>query len=124
MAKSCACTSTPKITFRLEKWEHAVVFQVISVDKRFKEGESFRASNGIRVDREFGCSMIAEDSVDLGDETEVDPATLSFDSNDERDTYYDRLLEALKEWAQTWEGFKGPDNSAPANGQVFSVFTF
>lgn len=111
--------SKPKIKFKLIKLERALVFQVLEQDERFRCGKdsisiTYYACNGVIVSSACGPGLEGDEICLRGDMPEHDhlPATISFKSNDERDAYATKLLEALRDWSQNAPQF-AEDKAAP-----------
>lgn len=87
-----------------------VVMQIHSMDERFRVEEGtnkFMASNGIKV---FSCQQpeLEDDTVYLlGEEQYYDHGlqSIKFDSSEEAEEYFSKVLIALKEWATEWDGW-------------------
>lgn len=99
-----SATASPKLRFRLEKFEHALVFQVLEQDARFNtNSDTFNASNGCSVSSVSYPRYYPEDGRILlrGNNACQDLAVhiAEFESNEERDEHYDKVLVALAEWS-------------------------
>lgn len=104
--------TTPKLKFRLEVWERAVVFQVLHMDERFR-------SKDVRI-KEYACNNgftvvssvyphISKDAIDLrgeGLDYDFDASAITFDTNEQAENYKQKVLSALTEWSENWEGFQ------------------
>jgi hypothetical protein len=136
---NCSCKA-PKITFRLEKWERALIFQVLYMDERFRNArngfsKTFTSRIGFQIRSVIGPEFTREDTpggavsgwIDLwGYQSEDDlrVRTIHFASNAERDAYYASAFLALRDWAHKWPGFQDSscaDTAAqPSDGSVFT----
>jgi hypothetical protein len=102
-----------KIKYRLEKWENALVFQVLEMDERFRSGNkganSHRRPSRYNVTSYCAPSIIGSEVVHLrGSDKSMDLyiSTHTFSSNKERDEYFDEIQDALADWAANWEGWR------------------
>ena len=100
-----------KIKFRIEVWEKEVVFQVLEMNERFRSSGSkvncFKCSNGIAI-LSMSIPGIELCSVWLqGDSKRYDTRvyTLSFDTPEAAEEYKNKVIEALRDWAENWEGW-------------------
>ena len=118
-----------KLKYRLEKWEKSLVFQVLWMDERFRStnelGENrFRSTQGFSViSGEYrvtiGSNWVSLPGVNALNDLEV--GVMSFDSNEERDEHYNKIQEALKDWATNWEGWKEEKEVSFDGDGVFEV---
>ena len=98
-----------RIKFRLVKFERSVAFQIIemSESERYNgmNGKNYYAKNGVVI------SSITKPAINMepvakvflrGADSHFDfyVSTAQFKNNTARDTFYDKVLEALKEWAE------------------------
>lgn len=108
-----------KLKYNLSKFEKALVFQVLEMDERFRsklddEGISFRTKNGMWV-RSVCNPVIDKGEIFLqGQTTELDgQVTIKhFDTNKQRDKFFDQMQGALADWAENWEGFRESKKAA------------
>ena len=96
-----------KIKFNLVSLEQALAFQVIHMDKRFLNCE-YVACNGLQI-KSTNCSHITDlgiiylqGTVEVND---LNVSALYFKSNEERNIYKNKIVEALKDWADNWDGW-------------------
>lgn len=129
MSCNCHCPK-PKITFRLEKWEKAVVFQVLDMDERFRTSGNSKIYSfhplgvGSGSYPSLNSSSVFLRGYCVEDDFKV--AGAQFESNAMRDAYYCDVLSSLKAWANNWEGWKedAPRCAcAPATNEE-NVFSF
>lgn len=101
--------NTSKIKFRLEVWENSVVFQVLEMDERFRNyANSFNAKNKINI-YSFHWVEISETCIYLRGEKkdgDFDVCKLSFENAKDAEEFANKILVALKDWSENWEGFK------------------
>ncbi len=122
----CSRCCKPKIKFRLEKWEKALVFQVLEMDERFKN-TTWEAKNGLDI-----VSMLCPDVTERGlwlrggsKDSDIRVASQLFVSDAERDARYDTIIAALKDWALNWPGFKENKCQSNCTGEGDgNIFTF
>jgi len=90
------------IKFRLEKWEKAVVFQILEQDK-FERGDVY--SNG-----EFRIVISSHPAFGLGhiiylrgrhSSKDLNVSSAVFETNAERDAYYDKILKTFSDWKKS-----------------------
>lgn len=123
----CAPDGTgAKLTIKLEKFERALVFQVLAMDERFR-AEPYLKARKYEFTTDAGHACVISQSFPhlyYGAATNSDGEkllnislrgvhraedfnveTMSFADNDERDAVYNRIIRALGRWAARWEGF-------------------
>jgi len=106
-----------KLKYRLEKWEKALVFQVLEMDERFRSDNSmcvcncFVSKNGVKV-YSADFPVIDNDVFLMGYSWSEDNnvSSFDFDSNKERDEHFDRIQEAIEDWANNWKGWGDKEN--------------
>lgn len=100
---------TSAITFKLVKFERALTFQIIYqnpsiTNKEINNVLSFQATNGIKIVSSSNPHICADRNIIwifgytniLTEPSSVIIAT--FESDDDRDEFHDKLLEAFAEW--------------------------
>jgi len=108
-----------KLKYTLSKLEKALVFQVLEMDERFRSradvgGILCRAKNEMWV-RSMDTPEIRGVEIFLrGESKEGDDSIeiLEFDTNKQRDKIFNRIQEALADWAENWEGFQEDKKTA------------
>lgn len=117
----------PKIKFKLVKFERALVFQVLEMDERFRNKHedgsiNFKSKKSLNIISLDGPAIF-EDRIYLRgrfDMFDFDVGHMPFESNTKRDEYYNQVLEALKDWAENWQGWNEPaQNQQPDEPDVF-----
>ena len=92
------------IKFRLEKWEKAVVFQILEQEE-FECGKVYsneEFSIDVLAHPELpDCSFVYLRGSDSSKDFRVSSAV--FDTNVERDEYYDKILKAFSDWKKSME---------------------
>jgi len=104
---------TPKIKFTLTKLEKALVMQIL--EQPLVGFMPFSAKNGMEV-KSSHSPEISSDIIYLrGSYTNHDfrPATFSFDSNTDRNTCYNKVIAAIKDWSENHPLFKKKSNTTP-----------
>jgi hypothetical protein len=91
------------IKFRLEKWERAVVFQIFEQDK-FEHGVVY--NNGefiieVLLHPEQSCNYIYLRGENSSEDFRV--SSVQFNTNSERDAYYDEILKVFSDWKKSLE---------------------
>jgi hypothetical protein len=122
-----------KIKFKLVKFEKALAFQVLEMDERFRRKDDakdeyiFKASNLMEIISICEPDLLGPWS--LGDLTiclrgtkkykdfKVD--AFLFQDNYQRDECHDKIINALREWAEKWEGWNNTESPA-IDGDVFT----
>ena len=92
-----------KLKIRLEKWEKVLVFQVLEMDESLRGSVDFEASNGIKI-ASPNVPVVHTNSIALWGNWKTWDfiiQTVYFDSNEERDEHYDKIVAALREWEKT-----------------------
>lgn len=98
-----------KLKYRLEKWERALVFQVLEMDERFRR--KFPADELLTHDevRSFSCPEINYSFIFLWGTDKIGDMRVShlrFDDNEKRDARFEEIHAQLADWAANWEGWK------------------
>lgn len=92
------------IKFRLEKWEKAVVFQILEQDK-FKRGEVYsneEFSIEVLLHPELpDCSSIFLRGSDSSKDLSV--SSVLFNTTVGRDEYYDKIMKVFSDWKKSLE---------------------
>lgn len=94
------------IRFRLDKYEKALVFQVLDMREDLRGRDAYLASNGVEIKTTTHPYLEVYDSTPhvyvRGCDSTQDayPAGIAFSSNEKRDEYYENVIQALKEWAE------------------------
>ena len=117
-AESC------RIRFRLEKWERALVFQVLHMDERFRAGKYpdeksftvpflFSGIPSITVVSMYGPRLLGDgDNIThihlrgSEDKSDLEPCCMFFSDNPARDRAYTLILNVLRDWSCGWKGFR------------------
>ena len=100
-----------RIKFRLEKWERAVVFQVLEMDKEFR-----CASRIMKTDfKTDNFSVLSYENLAICNQRwheiylwgydkdrDFNIDSVYFDDNTIRDEYYDKVIKSLKYWAKNY----------------------
>ncbi|MGD9159641.1 MAG: hypothetical protein PVG39_14605 [Desulfobacteraceae bacterium] len=90
------------IKFRLEKWEKAVVFQILEQES-FERGDIYKNENfSIKVSacpELLDCSLVFLRGWRRAEDFLVSSAV--FDTNAARDEYYDKILKAFSDWKKS-----------------------
>lgn len=103
-----------KLKIRLEKQgNRAILFEVLEMDERFRSKvedkmKKFEAKNGLKVISSFCPDSNTKEIFLRGDDNECDDVVCISNCKTikERDETYDKILEALRDWADNWEGWK------------------
>lgn len=96
------------IRFILLKFEKNIVFQVLDMNERFRTdlrsemAKVFICMNGLNIISEYSPSLNMKSIYLRGENIEEDFRTtvLSFLNNKSRDEYFNKILEALREWSE------------------------
>jgi hypothetical protein len=112
-----------KIKYRLEKWEKAIVFQILEMDERFRttedgpgDGIKYVCKTNDMLVRSSSYPRLEADIIWLRGEDKEDDLDIIcrlFDTNKERDIYYSKVQAALNDWANNWEGWSKEEPEAP-----------
>jgi hypothetical protein len=109
-----------KLRIRLEKWEKALMLQVLEMDERFRraggaEIKEHTAPNGLKIVSDQWPYMILHAnhlySIHLRGTClaeDYKPEATHFETNAGRDATYDAVVAALRDWSANWPGFKDP----------------
>lgn len=102
-----------KLKYRLEKFEKALVFQVLEMDDRFRcEKGGFQrvhTAKGFHVFSDYTPQLSQCDGVYLRGKDEardLEIQCLNFVTNKDRDEQFDKIQAAIEDWANNWDGFK------------------
>lgn len=111
------------IKFRLEKFEKALVFQVLEMREDLRGCDEYVCENGISVESSNvpDITTVDDDTIYLqGDDVEEDlrVSVAHFESDEERDRCQERILQALSAWATYHAKDAQPPKVAP------SIFIF
>ena len=88
------------IKIRLEKWEKAIVMQVLEMEEALREKKEIHEFNGFLLcsydypsltDEEKGICLRGFES-----DYDFDVSSITFDTNNERDEYYQKIIEVCK----------------------------
>lgn len=96
-----------KAKIRLEKWEKAVVMQVLEMDEELKSREIHLAVEGMLVIGSALAPSLEREWVYLrGEEggSDYDVVSISFDTNEKRDEYFDKVVATFKAWQEVENG--------------------
>lgn len=110
-----------KIKFKLLKFEKALVFQVLEMDERFRNQNSLKEfkSKNIDIFSAAGPNINStKNAIFLrgsNKDNDLKITTELFKSNSDRDKHFDKIIAALQDWAENWEGFKEPEPVINAN---------
>jgi hypothetical protein len=105
-----------KTEIRLERWERALVMQVLEQDEELREKLDFKASNGWRIwsfSQGPGFSS-AETHIFIRGEDESrdsDVVVKYFNSNAERDEYHKNIVQLFKEYNNRDKAEKSEENN-------------
>lgn len=104
-----------KIKFNLVSLEQALAFQVTYMDERFLQCEYITNNKFIVKSQscpsfDMDCNIIYLRGFVL--ERHLDVTVRYFKSNIERDIYKNKMVEALKDWTDNWEGWPDKKESA------------
>lgn len=104
-----------KIKFRLIKAHKMLCFDVLEQDKNWNVSKVFNSSTGIRVRTDNDYPYIANVRESTGSEIYLRGyfraaghrednlfrfTTINFTDNNERDKYYERIIQSIKEWSE------------------------
>ena len=102
-----------KIEFEIGVFYNIVLFKINYMDERFRslkgtESKIFVAKNGFEV-----CSSVYPVLVNygvrlMGDDFQRDTRSSSYNCKTQKEAvdYKNKVIEALKDWAENWEGWK------------------
>ena len=115
-----------KIKFRLVKFEKALIFQVLEMDDTFRASVSneFISSMGVEIRSECVPSF-DDDSDDViyvrgsQESADLDVVVKNYNTNEERDDAYGKILLALEEWALNWKGWAENKNDPAVQTDIF-----
>jgi len=106
-------TNKPILKIRIVDFEKALAAQILEMDERFRktnqeENKFISETAAFCVCSAYTPALYENDIYLYGSDSNYEShiQTNWFDSNKERDTYKAQLIEALKDWAKNWEGWK------------------
>lgn len=118
-------TKTPKIKFYLRQFGCSVVFAVLEMDERFrkdgKKNHLFQSSKGLSI-RSTDAPDLFHHAIYLrGRDKSKDneSTTIQLDTPEEAAEYKAKVIAALEDWADNWEGWE--DNQSE---QVIDPYTY
>jgi hypothetical protein len=101
------------LKMRIVKFDRAIACQILEMDERFRSHRTepstvYRSSNGISIFSGRRPDFRNRDIYLRGDDRlrDNDVAWIVFASDEERDIYHGKMILALKEWAEKWEGWE------------------
>lgn len=101
-----------KIKFKLVKFEKAIAFQIMELEESLRKKEAptinFVAKNCFLISS-GNHSLLTKGIIYIQHIYKEDDnciLTRTFENNAERDVYHDKILEALKDWAENWEWWR------------------
>jgi len=105
----------PRIKCRLEVWGQKLMFQILDMDNRFRSRNgrgypSYHTGNGWRIGSAYSPEISVRDK-DLylrgrSRESDLEIVSHSFSTQLKAEQARDKIKEALKDWAQNWEGWR------------------
>lgn len=122
---------------RIEKWEKCLVMQILEMDERFRNDDftsamSYISANGVHIESSSSPNIHWDDirdfySIHLRGYDSPDDYKIVvkyFDNNNDRDKAYDLFVEALKDWAENWEGWKEKKKSKKIEMSDANILVF
>ena len=103
-----------KIKFKLVKFERALIFQILEMDERFRYMDyinSFKSKLCVQSELNPGMGNSILYLRGAWKARDFDIKLKYFDSNDDRDIYFDKIIASFRDWATDWEGFRESKNN-------------